>query len=104
METAPNNLPSPYVMLDIEEDSLEGNQEILFYTRKPGMIITYDVDKFGKFNIMNDEYLLGIFVLNDDLVIENEYLGKYIRLTEKANHKEWLDGNFQDFTYYSKKK
>lgn len=104
VETAPNNLPSPYVMLDIEEDSLEGNQEILFYTRKPGMIITYDVDKFGKFNIMNDEYLLGIFVLNDDLVIENEYLGKYIRLTEKANHKEWLDGNFQDFTYYSKNK
>lgn len=104
VETAPNNLPSPYVMLDIEEDNLEGNQEILFYTRKPGMIITYDVDKFGKFNIMNDEYLLGIFVLNDDLIISDEYLGKYIRLTEKANHKEWVDGNFVDFPYFSKNK
>ena len=32
------------------------------------------------------------------------FLGKYIRLTEKANHKEWLDGNFVDFPYFSKNK
>ena len=105
IQVPPNNFPSPYVLLDMEEDnSCEGNQEILFYTRKPGMIIKYNVNEFGKFNIKNDEYLIGIFVLNDDLNVNNELLGKYIRLTEKANHKEWVDGVFKEFPHYSYKK
>lgn len=100
----PENLPNPYTLLDIQEDNLEGNQEILFYTRKPGMIVTYDVDKFGKYNILDDQYLIGIFVLNDDLMIGDEKLGSYIRLTEKANHKEWIDGVFDAFPYFSSHK
>lgn len=104
IETVPDNLPSPYVLLDIVKTNLDGNQEILFYTRKPGMIITYDVDKFGKFNMGEDDYLLGVFVLNDDLSINNESLGSYMRLTEKANHKEWIDGIFPNYPYFSKQK
>ena len=61
-------------------------------------------ENLNPLDIMNDEFLLGIFVLNDDLIISDEYLGKYIRLTEKANHKEWVDGNFVDFPYFSKNK
>lgn len=98
---APNNLPSPYVMLDIDADKLDGNPGIIFYTRKPGMIINYDIDKICKYHSLNDECFVGIFVLNDDLQVKNEFLGRYIRLTEKANHKEWIDGNFQEFPFFS---
>ena len=65
------------------------------------MIIKYNGNEFGNFKILGDEYLLGVFVLNDEMKINNESLGQYIRSTEKANHKEWIDGSFKEFPYSS---
>lgn len=87
----PNNLGSIYSILDIEKNSDDKNSSVLFYTRKSGMILTYANDKFGEFSFDDDSYLIGVFVLNDDLEYQNESLGKYMRKTENANHEVWSD-------------
>jgi len=104
VEQPPENLPSPYSMLDIERDNTKENPQILFYMRGSGMVVTYDVTKFGTFNFNENEYLIGVFILNDNLTELKETLGNYIRLTEKANHKEWLDANVSESPYFSSRK
>ena len=93
IETPPNNLPNPYVLLDIDKNDGEKNKPIFFYLRKPGMIITYD-HSLGVDDLETNEgeYFIGMFVLNDEYVDKNENLGQYIRQNEKGNHKYWQDG------------
>lgn len=93
VETVPNNLPSPYVLFDIDEEKEEqSNKAIIMYTRKPGMIVTYDdTNTFTNIKTLNDEYLVGIFVLNDDASYKGEKVGNYFKEVEKANHKAWTD-------------
>ena len=96
---APNNLPSPYVFLDIDEDNRNENS-FLFYTRKSGMIINYDNNKFKEYKVDND-YLIGVFILNDEMIFNGERLGNYIRKSEKGNHMEWsdiYDPNFEELS------
>jgi hypothetical protein len=104
VQTAPENLPSPYVYLDMEEGSADKEREILFYTRKAGMIITYDNSKFGSFEFEKGKFLIGVFVLNDSCTENNELLGSYFRGTEAANHKEWVDSNLKEFPYFKELK
>lgn len=90
IHTPPLNYPDLNIILDCERDC--STKGLITYVRKPGMIITYDDNKFGEYEqIPTGKYLLGIFKLNDELIVEGENLGQYIRKTEKANHGCWQD-------------
>lgn len=93
VETPPDNLPSPYAFFDIDDEREDdSNKAIIFYTRKPGMIITYDDAKtFTNIKTVQGEYLIGVFVLNDDATYHDEKIGNYFKEVEKANHKTWTD-------------
>ncbi|MFI3211381.1 MAG: hypothetical protein R3Y64_10090, partial [Peptostreptococcaceae bacterium] len=99
----PDNYPSPCAFLDLDESF--DREPMICYLRKPGMVITHD-EKWKHINLNEDEYLLGIFKLNDEEKYENEFLGGYVRSTEVANHKKWIDAFPNGSTYsnlYSKK-
>lgn len=98
----PENNPYPKYFVDSNIDVDKNG--LLFYTRKPGMILNYDNSEFGTYEIEENKYLIGIFKLNDELVISDEKLGIYIRKTEKSNHFEWNNDNIKDFPVLSKKK
>lgn len=91
--TQPDNLPSPYALLDINKsEENEENEAIIFYLRKPGMTITYnDSRMFTSLKTKENEYLIGVFVLNDDSSYRNEKVGSYFKEGEKANHGLWRD-------------
>lgn len=91
IQMPPENLPSPYALLDVANSS-EKNDAIVFYARRPGMIITYDDSKSFTSLVTEDEcYLIGVFVLNDASEISGERLGLYFKECEAANHKKWVD-------------
>lgn len=98
----PYNLPSPKYMTDSSYDVDE--KGLLFYLRKPGMVVNYENSKFGYYSVNEENYLIGMFILNDEAIFNDENLGKYIRKSEEANHKEWNDINVDDFPYLKGKK
>lgn len=94
----PDNKPEPYMYFNCEMRDKEKNKPVLFFTRKPGMIVSYEdvgnwVDGIGASN--RNEFILAIFVLNSEnkLVgtLENISLEEYIRKSEMADHSSWLD-------------
>ena len=91
--TRPNNYPSPYCLLDIKDDGDDSsNEAIVFYARKPRMIVTYDDSKkFTTLKSAPGEYIIGVFKLNDGAKCHGEYLGEYFKESETANHKGWDD-------------
>lgn len=90
---APNWYPSPYSLLDIRNDENgSSNDSIIFYTRKPKMIVTYDDSrKFTSLESGPNEYIIGVFKLNDYAKSHGSYLGEYFKESETANHKGWED-------------
>lgn len=89
---APNNLPPPYMLLDINCSGNSKNEPIYFYTRRPGMIINYK-DNFTRVGEEELDYMIGVFVLNDELNYEDENLSVYFKATEVAKHDSWEDSN-----------
>ncbi len=87
--TRPNNYPDPYCILDIkEEGDINSNEAIIFYTRNPRMIVTYDDSrKFTNLKTGAGEYIIGIFILNDRAEHHGDKLGEYFKESETANHK-----------------
>lgn len=100
----PDNKPEPYMYYNCEIREKDKNKPVVFFTRKPGMIVAYEdagkwVDGIKSSN--KDEFIIAIFVLNSDntLVhdIEKNKLEEYIRKSEMADHTSWNDfsmGNF----------
>lgn len=106
---APNNLPSPYSYFDVENPDEKLNKPIVCFTRKPGMIVSYETtDKWvqGIPSSNLDEYIIGIFVLNSENNLKNgiflpgsknidtihtDPFEEYIRKSELADHKAWND-------------
>lgn len=98
----PVNLPSPKYLTD---SSYEVDEKgLLFYLRRPGMVINYDNSKFGNYTVDEDKYLIGVFVLNDDAEYCGENIGGYLRKSEEANHKEWNDINNDKYPNLKTKK
>lgn len=94
----PDNHPSPYVYTNVEMGKRDGNAPIICFTRKPGMIVSYE--NTGKWAdgipsaMDQDHYIIAIFVLNTlqkfrDL--ENYTLEEYVRKSEMADHTNWND-------------
>ena len=95
----PENKPSPFMYLNLPIISKDRNKPIVCFSRKPGMIVSYDeigpwVDTIPITD--EDEYIIGVFKLNS----KNEYvfpngetisLEEYARKSEMADHISWHD-------------
>jgi len=102
---APHNKPEPsmYFNCDIQDKSV--NRPIVFFVRKPGMIVSYeDVSAWtaGIPSTNKNEFVFGIFVLNslnrfkvDDRPVES--LEEYVRKSELADHTSWNDWSDSHF-------
>lgn len=100
----PDNKPEPYMYYNCEIREKDKNKPVVFFTRKPGMIVSYEdvgnwVDGIDSSN--KDEFIMAIFVLNSDNTLvgddPNYKLEEYIRKSEMADHNSWGDfsmGNF----------
>lgn len=94
----PDNKPEPYMYFNCEIRDKEKNKPVLFFTRKPGMIVSYEdvgnwvdgINSSGK-----DEFIMAIFVLNSENKLTNtkqKYsLEEYVRKSEMADHTSWGD-------------
>lgn len=94
----PNNKHNPYVYVNIDIDDLSTEKPIILFTRKPGMIVSYEtVGRWtnGITSNNTDEYIIGIFVLNSNNYLTNVdekiSLEEYIRRSELADHTSWTD-------------
>lgn len=100
----PDNKPEPYMYFNCEIRDKEKNKPVISFTRKPGMVVSYEdvgswvesINASGK-----DEFIFGIFVLNSNNKLAgnngNYSLEEYIRKSEMADHTSWGDfsmGNF----------
>ena len=93
----PNNEYHPNINLGLNIVDITENYPLLAYTRKPGMIVSYeqtgdwvkDIPLMDKTN-----FIVAIFVLNSDAYIndvEGLSLEQYIRSGEQADHISWND-------------
>ncbi len=95
---APDNKPEPYLYMNLDTGESEVNRPIMCYTRKPGMIVSYDNIGSWVNNIpysSSDEYIFGIFVLNTDNMVKDfkkpMSVEEYVRRSEMADHASWGD-------------
>ena len=102
----PYNEKSPYQQIaNISVQMDGGNNPIIMYTRRPGMIVGYDYDGQWTHRMPhsdNNEYIIGLFVANSMNTLKNITdsrtgsplsLEEYIRQGEKADHASWTDRN-----------
>lgn len=95
----PNNEFEPYTAININNPYREGNTAIISYVRKPGMIVTYEVDGDWCRNIgltNTEEYLIAVYVpASNSLLVDPDYevtdLESYLRKSEMADHTSWSD-------------
>lgn len=98
---APDNEPHPLSLFGqtTTNEIKELNSKIIAYTRKPAMIVDYDIDGIWTQNVpsFEDRIILGIFVprsgevLHEDFQEELYYLDDYLRKSENADHASWVD-------------
>lgn len=96
---APLNVASPFTCIDQKNPLNEQNAPIVAYTRKPGMIVSYEVDGpwcKGLEATDEDEFLIAIFVPNSatKLLHGNQDIPDveaYVRRSEMADHTSWTD-------------
>ena len=98
----PYNYPSPYAFFDIREDDFI-SKPIISYLRSPGMIITYDKCDWDNISLNDEEFLIGVFKLDDNSEYLGESLGEYVRGTEKGNHKNWEDCILEKYPKFTDK-
>lgn len=100
----PDNKPSPFIYLNYENFQDEKNKPIITFTRKPGMIVSYEnagtwVD--GISSTDKDKFIVGIFVLNSSNNLSDGTTGysleEYVRKSEMADHTSWNDFSFQNY-------
>lgn len=92
----PDNKHSPYMYFNCGITESERNRPVVTFTRKPGMLISYETtghwaDTIEETN--SNEFVIGIFVLNSKNSIPEIgiSLEEYIRRSEMAAHNSWND-------------
>lgn len=96
---APINGPSPYASVNERNSVDEGNSVLISFVRKPGMIVSYEIDGEwckGLDVTEEHEYLVAIFVPNSETKIQDSEksvntLEDYLRKSEMADHTSWTD-------------
>lgn len=94
----PDNLYSPYVYTDIEDNNGESNRPLMAFCRMPGMIVNYKGNEDWLKSVPfseKDKYVIAIFALNSNNKLEggSQSLEEYIRKSELADHHSWDDYN-----------
>ena len=102
---APHNKPEPSIYFNCDVQDKSFNRPIVFFVRKPGMIVSYeDISAWtaGIPSTNKSEYVFGIFVLNslnrfkvEDSSVES--LEEYVRKSELADHTSWNDWSDSHF-------
>ncbi|MBU3217455.1 hypothetical protein KPL54_20340 [Clostridium estertheticum] len=94
----PDNKPSPYEYFNCINADIEKNKPIVTFTRKPGMLVSYENVGSWTDGIQasdNDNYIIGVFVLNSENELtgtsEKYSLEEYVRKGEMADHTSWND-------------
>lgn len=100
----PNNLESPYRYINKDPDQAFNNPIIMF-TRKPGMIVSYELTGDWVAGIPTsgkDEFIVGLFFANSnaELLKYNCSVEEYLRRGEKADHMSWGDWTHDDYPDY----
>lgn len=98
------NISNPIFLSNTNKDpenENNSNPPMILYTRMPGMIVNYDSTNnwvSGLEHTAQEDYIIGIFVLNSDDDISFDIYGEhnstislenYIRSTELDDHMEW---------------
>ncbi|MDY6392589.1 MAG: hypothetical protein SPL80_07095, partial [Bacilli bacterium] len=99
----PENLSNPYAQIDVAQESGQDNPVILAYMRRFGLVVDYDIDKC-KLTTSPNEYLIALFVLNDDARAKDnpaESLGRFLKASENPDHKGWRDIDDKRFPSFS---
>ena len=105
-ETAPNNGNKVYEYLNKGNISQDLNTPVIGYSRKPGMVISYEYESPWLRSVdstQSDEYLLSFFTLNSENILKQDEFDKeeprsleeYIRGSEKAEHSSWHDTDYK---------
>ena len=102
---APHNKPEPSIYFHCETQDKSVNRPMVFFVRKPGMIVSYeDVSAWtaGIPSTNKNEFVFGIFVLNslNKFKVEDrpvESLEEYVRKSELADHTSWNDWSDSHF-------
>ena len=102
---APFNKPDPSVYFNCEQSSGDYNRPFVLFTRKPGMVVSYETDgKWAPDGISTDknEYIFAIFVLNSLNTIRTPHcpvssVEEYVRKSEMADHTSWNDWSAPQF-------
>lgn len=102
---APRNKPEPAVYFNCDVTDKTANRPLVFFVRKPGMIVSYENVSAWTAGIPStnkNEFIFGIFVLNslnkfkvDDRPVES--LEEYVRKSEMADHTSWNDWSDSHF-------
>lgn len=101
---APYNKPSPYEYFNCLNTENDKNKPIITFTRKPGMLVSYET--MGQWNdgisaCEEENYIIGVFVLNSENELTNTYerysLEEYVRKGEMADHTSWYDFSIKTF-------
>lgn len=94
----PDNLLSPLYHYLGKDENGDVNVPIVMYTRKPGMIVSYEYSNRWTDGIpktIRGEYIVGIFVPNSDNMLLPDFgtipIEEYLRKCEKADHSSWTD-------------
>lgn len=101
----PNNNPNMYLLTNTVNEDAPLNSPMIMYTRKPGMIVSYETsgDWVRKIDPTHeDEYIIGYFVLNSKNKFRQEYINQglpssleeYVRMSEEADHTSWGDKSY----------
>lgn len=96
--TPPDNKHDPYMYLNLDILNKENNKPIVCFTRKPGMIVSYEQASEWTDGIeptAKGEFIVGIYVLNSEnrlTITDKDYsLEEYVRKSEMADHTSWND-------------
>ncbi len=92
---SPDNKPTPFWYFGKQPDE-DRNPPIICFTRKPGMIVSYEDSGNWIGDIPStspSEYIVGIFVANSEKHLKNSSLDleEYLRRSERADHMSWED-------------
>ncbi len=96
---SPGDITDVYYKSNISYEDTDNKPAIFTYCRRPGMIINYESKTDWTNSIFSkeeDEYIIGIFVLNSDVSITFDNnrtfsLEEYVRQSEQADHVSWQD-------------
>lgn len=95
----PYNKRDPYMYFNCERKQADTNKSVICFTRKPGMIVSYETVGAwadGLPESDSDHYIIAVFVINSGNRLRGADLSleEYVRKSEMADHTDWNDYNF----------